>query len=95
LLCAGGVVAFSLISVGLVRLTGNGPDQRPGPVTQERQLRFEDRPDGSIAITDARTGEQVTSVQGRGTTVRVKLPVRAVSVPVSESSTQNPELRTQ
>jgi signal transduction histidine kinase len=38
---------------------------------------------------------QVTSVQGRGTTVRVKLPVRAVSVLVSEPSTQNTELRTQ
>jgi hypothetical protein len=28
LLTAGGVLAFTLISVGLVRLTGNGPDQR-------------------------------------------------------------------
>jgi len=70
LLCAGGVVAFSLISVGLVRLTGNGPDQRPAPAVQERQLRFEDRPDGSIAITDARTGQLVTSVQGEQGFVR-------------------------
>lgn len=70
LLCAGGVIAFSLISVGLVRLTGNGPDQRPAPASQERQLRFEDRPDGSIAITDARTGETVTSVQGEQGFVR-------------------------
>lgn len=70
LMCAGGVVAFSLISVGLVRLTGNGPDQRAGPSTQERQLRFEDRPDGSIAITDGRTGELVTSVQGEQGFVR-------------------------
>lgn len=64
LMCAGGVIAFSLISVGLVRLTGNGPDQRPAPAIQERQLRFADRPDGSIAITDGRTGEAVASVQG-------------------------------
>lgn len=70
LLCAGGVVAFSLISVGLVRLTGNGPDQRPAPAVQERQLRFEDRPDGSIAITDGRTGELVSSVQGEQGFVR-------------------------
>jgi putative photosynthetic complex assembly protein len=70
LLCAGGVIAFSLISVGLVRITGNGPDQRPAPATQERQLRFEDRPDGSIAITDGRTGETVSSVQGEQGFVR-------------------------
>jgi putative photosynthetic complex assembly protein len=70
LLCAGGVVAFSLISVGLVRITGNGPDQRPAPAVQERQLRFEDRPDGSIAITDGRTGQVVASVQGEQGFVR-------------------------
>jgi len=70
LMCAGGVIAFSLVSVGMVRLTGNGPDQRPAAATQERQLRFEDRPDGSIAITDARSGEPVTSVQGEQGFVR-------------------------
>jgi len=64
LLCAGGVVALSLISVGLVRITGNGPDQKPAPGTMERALRFEDRPDGSIAVIDGRTGELVRSFQG-------------------------------
>lgn len=70
LLCGGGVIAFSLISVGLVRLSGNGPDQRPAAATQERQLRFEDRPDGSIAITDGHTGEAVSSVHGEQGFVR-------------------------
>jgi putative photosynthetic complex assembly protein len=70
LMCGGGVIAFSLISVGLVRLTGNGPDQRPAAATQERQLRFEDRPDGSIAITDARSGEPVSAVHGEQGFVR-------------------------
>ena len=57
---------FSLASVGLVRLTGNGPDQRRAaePSTVERPLRFEDRPDGSIAVVDGRTGALVASVQG-------------------------------
>jgi putative photosynthetic complex assembly protein len=52
--------------VGLVRLTGNGPDQRRAaePSTAERALRFEDRPDGSIAVVDGRTGALVASVQG-------------------------------
>ena len=64
LMCAGGVIALSLISVGLVRITGNGPDQKPAPGTVERALRFEDRPDGSIAVIDGRTGELVRSFQG-------------------------------
>jgi hypothetical protein len=44
--CAGGLIAFSLISVGLVRITGNGPDQirqSMPDVTAQRALRFEDR----------------------------------------------------
>jgi len=64
LMCAGGILAFTLISVGLVRLTGNGPDQKPAPGAAERALRFEDRPDGSIAVIDGRSGALVTSVQG-------------------------------
>ena len=64
LMCAGGVIAFSLISVGLVRITGNGPDQQPAPGTMDRALRFENRPDGSIAVIDGRTGELVRSFSG-------------------------------
>jgi putative photosynthetic complex assembly protein len=64
LLCAGGILAFTLISVGLVRITGNGPDQKPAPGAAERPLRFEDRPDGSIAVIDGISGVQVHSVQG-------------------------------
>ncbi len=64
LLCAGGVIAFSLIGVGLVRITGNGPDQKPQPGTMERALRFVDQPDGGIAVIDGRTGELVRSFQG-------------------------------
>jgi putative photosynthetic complex assembly protein len=64
LLCAGGLLAFTLISVALVRLTGNGPDQKPAPGAAERALRFEDRPDGSIAVVDGQSGRLVASVQG-------------------------------
>ena len=62
LLGAAALVLFSLASVGLVRLTGNGPDQRRAaePSTVERPLRFEDRPDGSIAVVDGRTGALVS-----------------------------------
>jgi putative photosynthetic complex assembly protein len=68
---AGGVIAFALISVGMVRLTGNGPDQLAAAATltlaqskQTRALRFEDRPDGSIAVIDGATGVPLVSVQG-------------------------------
>ena len=66
LIGAAALVLFSLASVGLVRLTGNGPDQRRAaePSTVQRPLRFEDRPDGSIAVVDGRTGQLVASVQG-------------------------------
>ena len=70
LIGAGGLIVFSLLSVGLVRLTGNGPDQRAAAAAMERPLRFEDRPDGSIAVIDGRSGEQVTSVQGEQGFVR-------------------------
>jgi putative photosynthetic complex assembly protein len=66
LMSAAALVLFSLASVALVRLTGNGPDQQRAAEasTTQRPLRFEDRPDGSIAVVDGRTGQLVTSVQG-------------------------------
>jgi putative photosynthetic complex assembly protein len=78
LLAAGGIIAFTLVSVAMVRLTGNGPDQlRKAGIglehsngTIDRPLRFEDRPDGSIAVTDARTGQLVTHISGEQGFVR-------------------------
>ena len=64
LLGAAALVLFSLASVGLVRLTGNGPDQRAAPAVQERPLRFMDRPDGGIAVVDALTGQPVADIHG-------------------------------
>lgn len=60
----GGILAFSLISVGLVRITGNGPDQLAAAVTGERLLRFEDRSDGSVAVFDGSTGELLSTLTG-------------------------------
>jgi putative photosynthetic complex assembly protein len=67
---AGGIIAFSLISVGLVRLTGNGPDQRAAAATSERLLRFEDTPDGGVAVLDGRSGEAITVLHGEQGFVR-------------------------
>jgi putative photosynthetic complex assembly protein len=61
---AGAMILISLLSVTLVRITGNGPDQRAAPAVQERPLRFTDRPDGGIAVVDAITGEPVADIHG-------------------------------
>jgi putative photosynthetic complex assembly protein len=72
LVSAGILIGVSLASVALVRLTGNGPDQRRAAETPqaERHLRFEDRPDGSIAVIDGRSGRLVTAIQGEQAFVR-------------------------
>jgi putative photosynthetic complex assembly protein len=81
--CAGGMIALSLLSVGLVRLTGNGPDQlRAAALAQgqpssgamaERSLRFEDRADGGISVIDARDGRIVAEIHGEQGFVRGSL----------------------
>lgn len=70
LYCAGFIMAFSLISVGLIRITGNGPDQLAADVALERALRFEDRPDGAVAVIDGNTGALLTTVRGEQGFVR-------------------------
>ena len=78
---AGAMIAISLISVGWVRLTGNGPDQLraagrdplTGERVAERALRFEDRPDGAIAVIDAGSGQQLVEIRGEQGFVRGSL----------------------
>ena len=70
LYCAGALIAFSLISVGLIRITGNGPDQRAAATISERTLRFEDRSDGGVAVIDGKSGEVVTILRGEQGFVR-------------------------
>jgi hypothetical protein len=70
LYCAGGIIAFALISVGLVRITGNGPDQRIAATTVERSLRFEDLPDHGVLVSDGATGEKLTVLYGEQGFVR-------------------------
>jgi putative photosynthetic complex assembly protein len=70
LLCAGGLIVFSLASVALIRATGNGPGFVPADHTVQRPLRFEDRPDGSIVVVDANTGQTIARLQGEQGFVR-------------------------
>ena len=59
------LVVFALAVVSLVRLTGVGASHVPdAAAVMEREFRFEDRSDGSIAVIDARDGRIVETVTG-------------------------------
>jgi len=77
LYCAAAIMALSLISVGLVRITGNGPDQKAAAPTMQRSLVFQDHPDGGVRVEDGVTGETLTVLQGEQGFVRWAL--RALS----------------
>ncbi len=70
LYCAGGILAFSLISVGLIRITGNGPDQLAAAPTVQRALLFQDQKDGGVWVADGVTGEKLTVLYGEQGFVR-------------------------
>lgn len=72
LVSAGLLIGISLTSVALVRITGNGPDQRRAAEAPqaERALRFEDRPNGDIAVIDGISGRLVTTIHGEQGFVR-------------------------
>lgn len=77
LYCAAGIMAFSLISVGLIRITGNGPDQKAAAPTVQRSLVFQDHTDGGVRVEDGVTGETLTVLHGEQGFVRGAL--RALS----------------
>jgi putative photosynthetic complex assembly protein len=77
LFCAGAILALSLISVGLVRLTGNGPDQLAAAPTAQRSLVFLDSQDGGVRVEDGATGQMLTVLHGEQGFVRGAL--RALS----------------
>ena len=52
-------------AVALVRITGNGPDQLAAATITERSLRFEDSPDGGVAVIDGDTGKLLTVMSGQ------------------------------
>jgi putative photosynthetic complex assembly protein len=53
LLGAAGMIALALLAVLLVPLGGKVPVGAPGDAARLRDLRFEDRADGAIAVYDA------------------------------------------
>lgn len=71
------LLLVSLCSVAAVRLSGveiRSPDAAP---VMSRSLRFEDRSDGSVAVIDAGTGQEVQRVQGEAGFLRGALRAMA------------------
>ncbi len=65
LLAAAALVVLSIGAAGFVRLTGVGASHVPdAPATLVRELRFADRPDGSIDVFDDQSGALVEVVTG-------------------------------
>ena len=57
LLGIGGLILFALLAVSVARLTGFRDGQEiPSPVTQSRELRFEDAPGGIINVYEWESG---------------------------------------
>jgi putative photosynthetic complex assembly protein len=58
LLGAAALVGLSLIGATISRLYGvSATPAPPAAVVEMRELRFDDRADGAVVVTDARTGE--------------------------------------
>ncbi len=64
------LVGASLLAAVTVRLSGMDIHQPDAPASVTRQLRFEDLPDGGIAVTDAASGERVETITGQNGFVR-------------------------
>jgi len=60
----GALLLIVVASVASVRLTGMDIRTPDAPAAVTRELRFEDRPDGSVAVIDARSGDVVDTVTG-------------------------------
>jgi putative photosynthetic complex assembly protein len=64
LVAVGALVAATLVAVGAVRISGvpiRAPDAEP---MQTRSLRFEDRPDGGVAVIEAREARELVVLTG-------------------------------
>jgi putative photosynthetic complex assembly protein len=64
LMAMGALVLVSLAAVAAVRLSGAAIHSPDASAVLTRELRFEDRPDGSVAVIDARQNRELERVQG-------------------------------
>ena len=72
-----GMALSTLVLVGIARWTGTKVEQFDSPVTSSRALRFEDTPNGAVAVIDPGTGSEIARFEGEQGFVRGVL--RAIS----------------
>ncbi len=63
----------TLAGVAAVRLSGTQIRSPDAPAAAQRSLRFEDGPNGSVLVLDARTGARIDSVSGEAGFLRGSL----------------------
>jgi putative photosynthetic complex assembly protein len=76
-LIVGVLLAGTLLAVATVRQSGLEIRTPDAPAVSARALRFEDRPDGSVAVIDHARGAEIQRVQGEAGFLRGSL--RALS----------------
>lgn len=69
----GALLVATLIGVAAVRLSGTEIRTPDAPTAAQRSLRFEDGPNGSVRVLDARTGQTIDSVSGEAGFLRGSL----------------------
>jgi putative photosynthetic complex assembly protein len=62
LLVIGALLLAALVGTAAVRLSGGPIRYTDAETVAARSLRFEDRPDGSVVVLDARSGLQVDTI---------------------------------
>jgi len=76
---AGTLVLLSLCAAGFSRFSGIGTTRAPvANVVQTRELRFEDRADGAVVVSDAKS-DQVVDVLAPGTNGFVRGVMRGLA----------------
>lgn len=77
LMAIGALLLVTLVGVAAVRLSGADIREPDAAAVATRSLRFEDRPDGSVAVLDAVSGRQVRAIQGEAGFLRGALRAMA------------------
>lgn len=67
----------TVLAVAAVRQSGVSVRAPDAQALQTRSLRFEDRPDGSVAVLDGRSGREIERVQGEAGFLRGALRAMA------------------
>jgi putative photosynthetic complex assembly protein len=77
LIAIGALLLIAVVGVASVRLSGVDIHAPDAPAVVTRTLRFEDRPDGSIAVIDHLSGREIRNIQGEAGFLRGALRAMA------------------